>query len=57
MNPYNFGVKQNFILFLGLFRRRTFWRHVLLPSAHSAEGNGLTWRTVNDSNDIFINWQ
>lgn len=57
INPYNFGSKQNFLLFLGLVRRRTFWRHVLLPSAHLPEGNGLTWRTINDANNMLIEWQ
>lgn len=47
-NPYDFGPRRNWRLFLGLVRKRTWWRHILLPSGHKPEGNGLTWLTVND---------
>uniref|UniRef100_A0A7G3AM91 Palmitoyltransferase n=1 Tax=Lutzomyia longipalpis TaxID=7200 RepID=A0A7G3AM91_LUTLO len=47
VNPYNFGKKKNWRLFLGLVRGRSWWRHVLLPSAHKPEGTGLTWHTVS----------
>lgn len=51
VNPYNFGQRKNWRLFLGLVRGRTWWRHVLLPSGHKSEGNGLSWYTVHD-NDL-----
>ncbi|XP_077544118.1 palmitoyltransferase ZDHHC16 [Haemaphysalis longicornis] len=44
-NPYDFGARKNWRLFLGLNNGRT-WRHLLLPSAHPPEGDGLTWTTV-----------
>ncbi|EDW45203.1 palmitoyltransferase ZDHHC16 [Drosophila sechellia] len=48
INPYNFGTKKNWKLFLGLVRGRSFWRTVLLPSWHKPEGTGLSFHTVND---------
>lgn len=45
-NPYNFGPRTNWWLFLGLFHGRSFWRHVLLPSPHQPLGNGLTWTST-----------
>lgn len=42
-NPYHYGVKKNWQVFLGLTAGRSFWRHILLPSTHLPEGNGLTW--------------
>jgi len=51
INPYNFGRRKNWRLFLGMVRGRT-WRHVLLPSPHKPTGEGLTWHTVHsDSED------
>ncbi|KAI0242012.1 Palmitoyltransferase ZDHHC16 [Lamellibrachia satsuma] len=44
-NPYNLGAKRNWKMFLGLTHGRTFWRHVLLPSAHKPDGTGQTWDT------------
>ncbi|XP_067618123.1 palmitoyltransferase ZDHHC16A [Eurosta solidaginis] len=49
VNPYNFGARKNWKLFLGLVRGRKFWRCVLLPSWHKPEGNGLSFYTVNDA--------
>ncbi|CAD6994351.1 unnamed protein product [Ceratitis capitata] len=48
VNPYNFGARKNWKLFLGLVRGRSFWRCVLLPSWHKPEGNGLIFHTVHD---------
>jgi palmitoyltransferase len=45
-NPYDFGVLGNWKRFFGLDNRRTFWRHVLLPSIHDPRGDGLTWEHV-----------
>lgn len=45
-NPYDFNGKRNFQYFLGLTNGRKFWSHVLLPSSHKPDGNGLTFQTV-----------
>lgn len=34
-----------FIRFLS-FLFRTFWRHILFPSTHKPEGDGLSFRTI-----------
>ncbi|XP_050397684.1 palmitoyltransferase ZDHHC16 [Patella vulgata] len=48
-NPYNWGFIANWKQFLGLTKNRSFWRHVLLPSNHSLEGDGLIWETTTYS--------
>ncbi|CAH0562149.1 unnamed protein product [Brassicogethes aeneus] len=50
VNPYNFGSRKNWRIFLGLIQGRTFLTGVLLPSAHEPIGDGLTWHTVHDDN-------
>ncbi|KAL3271063.1 hypothetical protein HHI36_021563 [Cryptolaemus montrouzieri] len=55
INPYNFGFRRNWRLFLGLVRGRTFLRNVLLPSGHEPLEDGLSWYTVNDGS-IFDEW-
>jgi palmitoyltransferase len=50
VNPYDFGRRKNWRLFLGMVRGRT-WRHVLLPSPHKPIGEGLTWRTVHSDTE------
>ncbi|XP_034948583.1 palmitoyltransferase ZDHHC16 [Chelonus insularis] len=45
-NPYDFGTRKNWILFLGL--RGRSWRHILLPSNHGPYGDGQTWETIHD---------
>lgn len=51
-NPYNFGPKRNWILFLGLTDGSLlFFRnllHVLFPSKHKPEGDGLRWHTRSE---------
>ncbi|XP_075990773.1 palmitoyltransferase ZDHHC16 [Anticarsia gemmatalis] len=47
-NPYDFGKRKNWRLFLGLIQGRTFLRNVLLPSVHAPPGTGLTWHTVHN---------
>ncbi|KAB0801426.1 hypothetical protein PPYR_05780 [Photinus pyralis] len=47
-NPYNFGPRKNWKIFLGLIRERSWFRHILLPSAHEPIGDGLTWHTIHD---------
>ncbi|XP_018330340.1 palmitoyltransferase ZDHHC16 isoform X2 [Agrilus planipennis] len=54
INPYNFGKKKNWMLFLGLVQGRSWVRHVLLPSAHEPVGDGLIWHTIHD--DDINNW-
>ncbi|EDW80961.2 uncharacterized protein Dwil_GK11281, partial [Drosophila willistoni] len=49
INPYNFGGKKNWKLFLGLVRGRSFFRTVLLPSWHKPDGTGLSFHTVHDA--------
>ena len=40
---------------------RSFWRHVLLPSSHPPEGDGLIWRMAHENNgplnDIVVLWR
>ena len=43
MNVFDFGCLHNWKRFFGLNRTRTFWRHVLLPSWHRPDVDGLTW--------------
>ncbi|KAI5641367.1 DHHC palmitoyltransferase domain-containing protein [Phthorimaea operculella] len=52
-NPYDFGRKKNWKLFLGLTQGRTFVRHVLLPSGHKPNGNGLVFHTVHN---VYEDW-
>lgn len=54
VNPYDFGTKKNWRIFLGLVRGRTILRNALLPSAHEPCGDGLTWHTVHDKH--IDNW-
>ncbi|RXG73980.1 putative palmitoyltransferase ZDHHC16 [Armadillidium vulgare] len=42
-NPYNYGLKQNWKLFFGLYGGRSLLCNILLPSTHTPHGNGLTW--------------
>ncbi|XP_061644918.1 palmitoyltransferase ZDHHC16A isoform X1 [Phyllopteryx taeniolatus] len=42
-NPFNYGKLHNWKLFLGVEKRRHWFTRVLLPSAHSPLGDGLTW--------------
>ncbi|CAH1377523.1 hypothetical protein MTP99_018932 [Tenebrio molitor] len=48
INPYNFGSKKNWRIFLGLVKGRTFYQHIVLPSPHEPVGDGLTWHTIHD---------
>lgn len=50
-NPYHYGVINNWRVFLGLTNGRTFWRHILFPSRHKPDGDGLTWPQVQYKND------
>lgn len=46
-NPYDFGTRENWRLFLGLSNRN--WLHILFPSNHEPYGDGLTWKTIHDA--------
>nr|XP_031842861.1 palmitoyltransferase ZDHHC16A [Nomia melanderi]XP_031842862.1 palmitoyltransferase ZDHHC16A [Nomia melanderi] len=46
-NPYDFGPKQNWKLFLGIVDRS--WWYILFPSNHGPYGDGLTWKTIHDA--------
>jgi len=51
-NPYDFGPKHNWHLFLGLVDGRG-WSCIIFPSRHSPPRDGLTWDTVAECR---INW-
>ncbi|XP_030842045.1 palmitoyltransferase ZDHHC16 isoform X2 [Strongylocentrotus purpuratus] len=43
-NPYDFGVRKNWEILLGInVRHRSFIRHVLFPSSHLPERDGVHW--------------
>ncbi|XP_076677322.1 palmitoyltransferase ZDHHC16 isoform X1 [Andrena cerasifolii] len=46
-NPYNFGPRQNWKLFLGTIDRS--WWYIFFPSNHGPYGYGLTWKTIHDT--------
>ncbi|XP_014208446.1 palmitoyltransferase ZDHHC16A [Copidosoma floridanum] len=48
-NPYDFGWRDNWRLFLGLKDRN--WWYILFPSTHKPYGDGLLWNTV-DKNEL-----
>ncbi|GLV39373.1 uncharacterized protein CBL_13250 [Carabus blaptoides fortunei] len=48
VNPYHFGSRKNWRIFLGLVGDRSWFWYVILPSAHKPIGDGLTWHTVHD---------
>jgi len=41
-NPYDFGIWNNWKMFLGLVEGRS-WLFILFPSVHPPYGDGLTW--------------
>lgn len=51
-NPFDFGWKMNWRIFLGLYNGRTIWRHILLPSTHKPLDNGVTWTSEEDIDSI-----
>ncbi|XP_072033701.1 palmitoyltransferase ZDHHC16-like isoform X2 [Amphiura filiformis] len=42
-NPYDFGARENWRIFLGLGEGRSFVRHIIFPSSHVPLGSGLSW--------------
>jgi len=51
-NPYDFGPRYNWHLFLGLVDGRGWWS-ILFPSRHKPHGNGLTWDSIYSCNIDF----
>lgn len=55
VNPYDFGVKNNWKLFFGIVKGRSWFWHVILPSKHKPEGgNGIKWLNVNDTESLSL---
>uniref|UniRef100_A0A2S2NFQ8 Putative palmitoyltransferase ZDHHC16 n=1 Tax=Schizaphis graminum TaxID=13262 RepID=A0A2S2NFQ8_SCHGA len=52
VNVYDYGMKMNWIIFLGLHSGRN-WRHILFPSTHKPIGNGFIWPTKRDIFEVF----
>ncbi|KAH3789105.1 hypothetical protein DPMN_167274 [Dreissena polymorpha] len=46
-NPFHYGLKKNWMVFLGFSNFSSFVRRVLLPSTHEPEGSGLTWERAS----------
>ncbi|RWS30817.1 putative palmitoyltransferase ZDHHC16-like protein [Leptotrombidium deliense] len=43
-NPFDRGPRKNWRIFLGLNDRGLNWRHVLFPSTHKPDGDGVHWQ-------------
>lgn len=56
INPYDFGPKENWRQFLGLTNGRTFVRHVLFPSRHKPEGDGIRFRKIWEDTPSMTVW-
>ncbi|XP_017771905.1 PREDICTED: probable palmitoyltransferase ZDHHC16 isoform X2 [Nicrophorus vespilloides] len=56
VNPFDFGTRKNWRLFLGLVNGRSWLRHVLLPSRHAPSGDGIVWNTIHDNLDDIEEW-
>jgi palmitoyltransferase len=54
VNPYDFGKWNNWKIFLGLTNGRSFIKHVLFPSTHKPEGDGINWLTVDETECVKI---
>ncbi|CAO1431493.1 unnamed protein product [Diamesa serratosioi] len=55
VNPYDFGVKNNWKLFFGIVKGRSWFWHVILPSIHKPEGgDGIKWLNVNDTESLSL---
>ncbi|XP_077992838.1 palmitoyltransferase ZDHHC16-like [Glandiceps talaboti] len=51
-NPYDFGLRENWRMFLGLRRDRRFWSHIAIPSGHPPEENGYEWKSNSHKGHI-----
>jgi hypothetical protein len=52
INPYDFGLLENWKRFLGVRTIGQFIRRVLLPSTHKPEGDGITWDGYNVNTNL-----
>ena len=53
INPYDFGLLENWKRFFNVYSVGEFIRRILLPSTHQPKGNGITW----DNSDVHLNLQ
>ena len=53
INPYNFGLVENWKRFFNVYSVGEFLQRVLLPSTHQPRGNGIAWETSN----VYLNLQ
>jgi len=52
VNPYDFGLLENWKRFLGVRTIGEFIRRILWPSTHSPEGDGITWDGYNVNTNL-----
>ncbi len=52
VNPYDFGLLENWKRFLGVRTIGEFIRRVLWPSTHKPEGDGITWDGYNVNTNL-----
>ena len=52
VNPYDFGLLENWKRFLGVVTIGDFIRRVLLPSTHKSTGDGITWDGYNVNTNL-----
>ncbi|ESO05348.1 hypothetical protein HELRODRAFT_77725 [Helobdella robusta] len=51
-NPFDKGFINNWKILLGLNNKRSFWRHILLPSSHEPHGDGIHWTDDLDTSEV-----
>uniref|UniRef100_H2YDA2 Palmitoyltransferase n=1 Tax=Ciona savignyi TaxID=51511 RepID=H2YDA2_CIOSA len=44
VNPYHFGIVENWKMLLGFSNWKSFLRKVVLPSTHLPDGDGIVWK-------------
>jgi len=52
VNPYDFGLLENWKRFFGVKTIGQFIRRVLLPSTHKPDGDGITWDGYNVNTNL-----
>ena len=55
VNPYDFGLLENWKRFFGAHTLGEFIRRVLLPSTHKPDGDGITWDGYNVNTNLQSN--
>uniref|UniRef100_H2YD98 Palmitoyltransferase n=1 Tax=Ciona savignyi TaxID=51511 RepID=H2YD98_CIOSA len=45
VNPYHFGIVENWKMLLGFSNWKSFLRKVVLPSTHLPDGDGIVWKS------------